>query len=375
MRPTRRHWHFWDNRPCVNLFSSMLFKNRRILRNDRPTVPPPLWVHRTMLLKEPLRLGPSTQNAKELASFWNIYYKTSEWFVHFSEKTVFSMLQKENATILCIRNQEGEIVGTVASMPLTGTFISQSEELKQSFFQVECLVLHPNVRGKGVAGWLLAWLDYLTSLNGPVVHSWLRESRVTNTTKLSKMTVVPYTKMIVAQMNLSHLKTKPHPEKVDALPWKTVQALFHEIRNSKDYGFDLLYIPNESPHITWWKVGIPEHPSCAMIVGISDTHRLRGKHKIYNVVFTCFARVRPGDDVADPFWYEDDSYCPYIQDCIEAAAVAQKCDILNVSNQPTCGDPFLKKWTNCIMSERKRKLYLYNWNYPSFINGSIVWPL
>ena len=377
MRSAQRSWHFWDNRPCIHLFSSLLFKNKHILRNEQPNSPPPLSINRTMNAKEPIQFSSSLHSAKELSRFWNTYYKTSEWSVHYSEKDVLEMLQKEHATILGVRNPEGEIVGTVASMPLTGRFVCQDEELQQKFFQVECLVIHPHMRGKGLAGWLLAWLDYMTSRNGAVVHSWIRESRFTNTTKLSKRTIVPFTRMITAQISFARLVTKPHPERVDPISWKTMLSLFHEIRNSKHYGFDLFYIPNEEPNITWWRVEIPDHPSCAMIVGIADTYRVKGKSKIYNVAFTCFVRIRPGDtnDIADPFWYEDDSYCPYIQECIEAAAVAQKCDILTISNNSTCGDPFLKKWSNWSMSERKRKLYLYNWNHPSLINGSIIWPM
>lgn len=366
-------WHFWENRPCVHLFSSLLAKHKRLLRKEQSIRPPTLQIGTTLFAKDPIVFRASAQSAKDLSYFWNTHYQTSEWTVSYSEKHVYEMLQ--TATILGIRNTEGELVGTVASCPLPGTFVSQGEEIPQRFFQVECLVIHPTMRGKGLAGWLLAWLDYCTSTEDSVIHTWVRESL--HIRKLPQRTIVPFRKMITAQIRYASIAGRPHPEKVDAIPWPKIHDLMHAIRASDNYGFDMMYIPEESPTVSWWRVEIPDHPYCAMVVGIASSHRRRFKQRIFYVVFTCFVRTRPDDilELKDPFWYEEDNYCPYIQDCIEAAAYAQKCDILTISNASTCGDPFLKKWGNWTMSERKRKLYFYNFSHPSFTNGSVLWPV
>jgi GNAT superfamily N-acetyltransferase len=285
------------------------------------------------------------------------------------------MLHTEATTILGFRNADGELVGTVASCPLSGTFVKQGETISQRFFQVECLVLHPSIRGKGLAGWLLAWLDYCTSQRDSVIHTWMRESL--HTRKLPQRKIAPFRKMRTAQARYVDLVTRPHPERVDAIPWPTVHALLHSMRVSDNYGFDMLYIPNESPTVTWWRVEIPDHPYCAMVVGIASSHRRRLKQRIFYVVCTFFVRTRPDDrmELKDPFWYEEDTYCPYIQGCIEAAACAQTCDIVTVSNHSACGDPFLKKWEHWTVSKRNRKLYFYNWNHPLLGNGKILWPV
>ena len=377
MRNAKRNWHFWENRPCVNLFSSFLFKQRKILRTEKPTAPPPFSFHKTLCLKEPIQFSASLCSANELCLFWNEHFKTAEWTVEYTEKDVMGMLQTEHTIILGVRNPEGDIIGTVASLPLDGDIVCHNETLRQKFFQVGCLVIHPHMRGKGLAGWLLAWLDVITSRNEAVVHSWIRESRYTNTTKLPMRTIVPFSKMITAQVRYTDLVTRAHPEKVEILSWSVVKEMLDTIKVNKNHGFDLLYIPHESPNTTWCSVGVPDHPSCAMIIGIAKTKRMRMKKHIYNVIFTCFVRVRPEEKngFADPFWYQENSYCPYIQDCIEAASFAQKCDIVTITNSPTCGDPFVKRWSNWSMSGRKRKLYLYNWNHASLINGNIIWPI
>ena len=364
-----RSSHFWNNRPCIHLFSSLGFKQGSILRRTQPAKPPP---PSSMRIKEPIRFSASLSSARDLRKFWNTYYTTNEWTVSYTDVDVMDMLQQERTTILGIRDSEGEIVATVASCPLPGIFFQQDKELQQNVFQVTCLVLHPQFRGKGLAGWLLNWLDYHTSRGEPVIHCWLRESHAK---RLPKMKIVPFSQMRTAETTFLRLSQSPHPEKVESLSYSTVKELFHAIRSSDQYGFDLLYIPSESPHITWWKVDLSDIGSCAMVVGIADTKRVRLTERIYNVVFTCFVRIDKEGLLTSPFWYDEGSYCPYVQECVEAAAFAQGCDIVTVTNSSTCGEPFLKQWAGWKITERKRKLYMYNLNHSSFRNGSILFPV
>jgi GNAT superfamily N-acetyltransferase len=324
-----------------------------------------------MRIKEPIQFAASPSSARDLRKFWNTYYTTNEWTVSYTDTDVLDMLQSAKTTILGIRDTEGNIVATVASCPLPGTFVQQEKELQQEVFQVTCLVLHPLFRGKGLAGWLLNWLDYHTSRHAPVIHCWLRES---SGKRLPKMKIVPFSQMRTAETTFLRLSQSAHSE-TEELPYSVVKSLFHSIRKSDEFGFDLLYLPSESPHSTWWKVTLPEIAFCAMVIGIADTKRVRDTEHIYNVVFTCFVRIDKEGHLTSPFWNDEDSYSPYIQDCVEAAAFAQGCDIVTVTNSKTCGDPFLQRWTGWKMSERKRKLYMYNLNHSSFRNGSSLFPV
>ena len=360
-----KRWHFWKNRPCANVFS-MFRSSTTALRTELCPSPPPITIQHYNW-KEPIHFGTSLRIAKELANFWNTFYNTKEWRVKYTSSIVYDMIGKDKATILGVRNRDGEIVGTIASIPLAGKFVTNTQEIDQPFYQVECLVIHPTFRNHGLAGWLLGWLDHFTSNAGPVVHCWFRESSVS---KLSKMAIVPIQRAITAQISYVGMAKTMHFEHVDQLEWPIVQGLFHDIRVSKDRPFDLLYIPDETQDTTWWRVGIMDYPSCAMVIGIKDTGKYISEKKLYNVVFTCFVRIRNDKEMYEPFWMEE-SPCPYIRDCIEAAACMQKCDILQVSNISSCGDPYLNTWKNVRITDKKRKLYMYN----MYIGGNLLMPI
>ena len=369
----KRSWHFWKDRPCPNLITGFFNNRSSIIRKERSIAPPAITVNRT-ILNEPVIFNKSVQAAKEICDFWRTYYKSADWTANINEADVYDILGKDKTTIIGVRNPEGQLVGTVASIPLTGQFLHHREEIKQAFFLVDYLVLHPLMRGRGVAGWLLGWLDYLTSKKGPVIHCWFRESYNIRG-KLSKMVAVPFSRMNTLHISYVSLATRPHPEHAQEITWHSVRKVLNDIKVSKEFSFDLMYIPNDTYNTTWWRVELLEYPSCALIVGIKNTGKMKSNNQcIYNVVFTCFVRLIPGNvnDIAEPFWATD-SYIPALRSSIEAAAFTQKCDIITVSDNSTCGDDYLEKWPQWRIANRKRKLYMYNWRSPTI--GSIVWPV
>ena len=375
MLHAKREWRFWKNRPCIRTFSNIANTQNAIIRKEHASPPPALRINQ-IVHTHPTVFNVSAQSASELTQFWNAYYATSDWKIQYSESTVFDMLSTNQAqnTIIGVRNPEGDLIGTVASIRLNGKFMTNAKEHEQSFFKVECLVLHPQIRGRGVAGWLLAWLDHLTSKNGPVVHVWIRES-FHKQQRLPKTHAKPFVRMNTIQISLISIATRRHEEEVTQLQWHAFKNILNQIPFVKDSQFDLTYIPNEPKDITCWRVEISEYPSNAFIVAIKDTHKLclRQKKPIFDVVFTCFVRIRPGNmsDLADPFWV-DETHCPHIRECIEAAAFTQKCDLLTVSDNSICGDPYLYKWPSVRVNRSKKKIYMYNWT-PQ-ISGTIVWP-
>lgn len=374
MLSKKRTWHFWKDRPCSNIVSGLLTQSSKLLR-IRPSEPPPALNVNRNIIHVPVVFNKTTASVKELCEFWKAYYKAGDWTMNMKESVVCEILGREHTTIIGVRNPEGQLVGTVASIQLVGQMYHYEHKLNYPFFMVDYLVLHPHMRNRGVAGWLLGWLDHLTSLRGPSIHCWFRESYYMRS-KLSRMTISPFARMRTIQISYVSLATRPHPEHVEQLSWQSVRTILHDIKESKEFSFSLLFIPNESNDTTWWRVELLDYPSCALIVGIKNTMRMKSNNRmIYKVVFTCFVRLRPGSvhDIADPFWVDSDAYIPAIRNSIEAAAYTQKCDIITVTNNSSCGDDHLNKWPHWQTTNRKFKMFVYNWSGSN--GGTIIWPM
>jgi hypothetical protein len=346
----------------------------KILRTKPSEPPPSLNVNRN-IIQVPVVFAKTNDSVRELCEFWKAYYRAGDWTMNMKESVVREIVGREHTTIIGVRNPEGELVGTVASIQLIGQMYHNEHKLNYPFFLVDYLVLHPQMRNRGVAGWLLGWLDHLTSLRGPCIHCWFRESYYMRS-NLSLMTIAPFHRMRTMQISYVSLATRSHPEQVEQISWQSVRSILNDIKEKKEFSFSLMFIPNESIDTTWWRVELLDYPSCALIIGIKNTMRVKSNNRmIYKVVFTCFVRLRPGnvDDIADPFWVDGDSYIPAIRSSIEAAAFTQKCDIITVTNNSSCGDDHLKKWPHWHETNRKLKMFVYNWSGSS--GGTIIWPI
>ena len=391
-----RTWHFWSSScragPSYIHSISPFVKQSSILRKEPATPPPMLKINRKFIVKEPEILVPSFKVVKEMTQFWNECYRADDWIFEITESRALEILNRESSTILGIRTPEGLLVGTVISSQLPGSILSGTLEIKEKVCQVEGLVLHPQLRDRGAAGWLLAWLDYYTSQKEPVVHVWIRESHKKQAS-LPNRSAMPATKMFVAETSYLYL-SKPAVN-CRRMPWNSIRDILYEIHTDSLNEFDVLYIPSkENTDITWWLSDIDEYPSCAVLVGIADTHKRRRLphfvdakgvqkyvyHPIHNIVFTCIVRRRPGkvDDLSSPFWWDSEKRAPpYIREGIEAAVCAMKCDIITVYDTHVRGDVMLEYWKDAnwkIYTERKWKFYMYNWIPPNFGHAEVIWP-
>ena len=391
-----RTWHFWTAAsragPTYVHAVSPFAKQNSILRTEPATPPPMLKINRKFIVKEPEVLSPSFRTAKELTQFWNECYQADDWIFEIDESRVAEILNRANSTALGIRTPEGLLVGTALSSHLPGVVLSGFNEIKEKVYQVEGLVLHPQLRERGAAGWLLAWLDYYTSQKEPAVHVWLRESHKKQAS-LPNRYAMPSTRLDIAETSYMRL-TRPVVNCIQ-MPWVAVSEVLHEIYMDNYNEFDILYVPNrDNPDIKWWLSDIADHPACAVLVGIADTHKLRRvahfldakgiqKYKhipIHNIVFTSIVRRRPGkfDDLSSPFWWDKEKAAPgYIREAIEAAVYAMKCEIVTIYDTHVRGDTVLENWKDdgwTLCKDSKWKFYMYNWMPPNFGRCEVIWP-
>jgi len=391
-----RTWHFWTAAsragPTYVHAVSPFAKQNSILRTEPATPPPMLKINRKFIVKEPEMLVPSMRVAKELTQFWNECYRADDWIFEIDEARVADILNRSNSIALAIRTPEGLLVGTALSSHLPGVVISGTREIKEKVYQVEGLVLHPQLRERGAAGWLLGWLDYYTSQKEPVVHVWFRDSHKKQAA-LPNRFAMSATRQSYAETSYIRL-SRPMVDCIQ-MPWSAVSEVLHEIYTDSYNDFDVLYIPNrENPDVQWWLADMAEHPACAVLVGIANTHKLRRiphfldskgiqKYKyipIHNIVFTCIVRRRPGkiEDLSSPFWWEQEKAAPgYIRESIEAAVYAMKCEIVTIYDTHVRGDFVLENWKDdgwTICKESKWKFYMYNWMPSNFGHCEVIWP-
>ncbi len=156
---------FWDREP-------------RILRRQRRTQPPPL-----PPLSSPIRL--TTEHTTQVAAFWRAQYRGADWWLDAEESWVQTVLSSPKNYVLGVFHNN-TLVGTIVSRPAVGESENPNRSVgslillgEKGYIHdsrvIEGLCVDKAWRGKHLAGWLIAWIDYWTDRIKPTVHFWLRE--------------------------------------------------------------------------------------------------------------------------------------------------------------------------------------------------------
>jgi len=383
-------WHFWKGRPAPSIKHSFnpFTKTNAILRSKAAPPPPPLTIHlhHPYIVSGPIQIPTSKKSAKEIAKLWNDHSQIGDWSIRVSELDVMDILQAPGTIAIGIHTPGVGIVGTILSRPLRGISLVGEKDCELRI--VEGLVLHPELRGGGAAGWLIGWLDHLTSAAHPTTHIWFRETCKQQQSVLPKSVVRPAASDYVAQTTLTKLMEYPDQEPpvqvATPVSWKSVSPILHALWSS----YSIVFHPDQEPtNLSWWRSDIPGFPTAAILVGIARTKRIHASLDLplYNVVFSCFVRIQPESPLGmtDPFWNNtEEPMCDMIREGIEAAAIAQKCDILQVySPSPSFGSGSgsgsgtawnNRKWT--ILRKQKRKMYMYNRIPPGMGYSTMLFP-
>lgn len=155
-------WHvarFWDRAP-------------RILRPQNRSMPS---VFSDSSIRKPRRMN--VGDVKRLCEFFRSYYGGSDWYLHIEEDRIRSILEDTNVIGLVATNRNGDFIATIFARPLVhtdGEILIGSGHEKQAYM-VEGLCVHKDWRGKHLAGWMIAWVDYSINQTGPYPIFWSRE--------------------------------------------------------------------------------------------------------------------------------------------------------------------------------------------------------
>lgn len=156
---------FWtDNSAAPSWWHIVLPKTPRFLRTGRAKLPEcPYTIRRA-----------SVAQAAPLAAFLTAHYGGDDWYLDAEPEWLSTYLRDPTVYVLAAHDAEFNILATIFSTPAGRTYMSHGAIL-QELRVIEGLCVAPALRSKGVAGQMIAAMDYYTSDNGPVAHIWSRE--------------------------------------------------------------------------------------------------------------------------------------------------------------------------------------------------------
>ena len=164
---------FWSTSSAApSLWLAAGFQTLRpcVLRKDAPSFP-----------KQPpqtyTRRGVST-DTNSIAEFWRLYYKGSTWKYDptpgIIESLVESYIVDPEVFIILLFTSADVLIATIVSAPAGPIHMSHGGVLNACRV-IEGLCVHPEYRGEGVAGYMIGYMDAITSAKEPSVHMWARE--------------------------------------------------------------------------------------------------------------------------------------------------------------------------------------------------------
>jgi len=288
----------------------------------------------------------SPKDAEEIAAFWNNYYRGEDWYFICSWVDVSRWIKSGFIVLL---KHESAIIGTFVCHLLPGVY---SGKLNRQAALLDGLVVAPMFRGKGVASFLLASMDYEVyrrpELNQSILM-WFREHQ-------SRLTAVSQTPISILEYSYAKISDLEKREKhaVLADPQKVtdiVKTIYEKSRTD----FTLLLNYATDPDVYWF---LAENA----LIGIAFTHRVGvGDYTLWEVVFAA--------NLQEPHFEK-------LQIPIEMAAARLPCSkgLIFASNGKSRGNaPFSSPWLNGRSGYLT--MHVYNWMPPTFLKGDIFFPM
>ncbi len=145
---------------------------------------PTSWVPNSgsvIIIEAPVRL--TADHSATVSAFWREHYGEEDWMLD-AEKYWVSNILSCSRTLALGAFQDGRLIGTILSRPSAGSSSSNSKGghilWGTDGYIINCAVIeglcvHTDYRNQHLAGWLISWVDYLTSRVRPVAHFWMRE--------------------------------------------------------------------------------------------------------------------------------------------------------------------------------------------------------
>lgn len=381
-----RFWHFHtDTARAGPTRLQKYFKKRTptILRTTAPPPPPPYTISPQWKATSPEVATMTLKTINELEHFLHKYYKTKSGFTYKKGSIDIPLLSDSSSLVLFLRNPEGHICGSVISIQSSGLFGFYGEKKQSKPRILQYLCIHPLLRGRGLAGWLLAWLDTITHKTyGPCVHiGWWSSPSYSICSPLPSIVQVKYYKKILSPEPLREYESCDLSQITSIAAKRILDELLSEepkewLKSGYGSYIGLYNIPSKQ-EVYWWKYTPDDLFGCSILVGLSPTYLQAPEGQVWQVVYCSFVRGRPGneDDISMPFWDSCHTYKYVPKTAIEYALNAQGVRVALVSDihSQYGGGLTPSNWTGWSKLPERSKLCIYNWMPPTFQFEDCLW--
>lgn len=353
------------------------------IRSKIRGTPPALQLTPTWTVKEPELLSQGIKHAQEIYDFWNAEAGKKGTTLTLDHTEIFKMLQESGTFCFGIRTPEGQLCATLVSRKLNGKYESKNLPSPLPFRHLDGAVVHKELRSRGVASWLFAWMDLKTQKEDghAVAHAALVPQ---NLMKISSVSLRPATSIqhfSIQRHGAKQLLDRYNMAAAIEIPWSSVYVLMQEIQSDHTVPYDLAFLPSSNPPgITWWRAELSSISGTAAIIGVYNLNRPAPMSKLseYIVTFVCFARTRPGNtrDLHWPYW-EDEEH-NWLEGPMASVAAGCNAGVLHVADCSTRGSIHAAKWSPKIWErkpEMKYNFYVYNTLVPNMGSADIFWPI
>ena len=381
-----RFWHFHTDKSRAGPTRVQKYtasRESKILRLTVPNPPPPYTISPLWKATKPEVASGTLRTAQELEQFLYTCYRTKSGFTY--KKGSLSLLQELSRTstlALLLRNPEGHICGCVLSLEQKGLFGFYGEKTQPVPRRIQYVCIHPMLRGRGLAGWMLGWLDTLSHQTyGPCVHmGWWFAPPPRIWSPLPSIVQTKLYKKVVSEKRRDYEYTGL--ERVSTAAAKRVldELLAEPVTDwlGPSHGSYLgLYSIPADQEVVWWKYTDEDLHGCSILVGLAPTQMEAREGPVWQIVFCSFVRSRPGNvnDISMPFWENSPTYKHGPRKVIELALEAEGVRVAIVSDIPSHygGGAAPSNWTGWTRMQERSKLILYNWMPPTFAVDDCLW--
>jgi hypothetical protein len=168
---------FWSNTSAASRIKDVWFSKK--LPHFIRSMPPEKPKLRMKGLSDPVRL--TIDHLGPLCAFWTAHYCGDDWYLNAEPYWVETYLNDLGVLVYGMFDAENKLVATIVSVPFTPGVCEMTHGgvLSSGTMRViEGLCISKSLRGSGLAGYLIGFIDTLTSWKQPTAHLWSRETAV-----------------------------------------------------------------------------------------------------------------------------------------------------------------------------------------------------